>query len=159
MTSTSHILAQEGILTTFSIAKKVTTKDIKKLRDKMKSNNIDVEKLQEFLKKSVIEEAAVSMKNSKIPGLIVEGQFVGEEKTEEDKKIMELTYFSSLVAKKITDKKTDKYYACYIINAMVNMLGLNDNDFEQFHKRFAKYKNGGKDPDTDNGDGGEPSNF
>jgi predicted TIM-barrel enzyme len=156
MTTANHILSQEGILTTFSIAKKVTDKDIKKLHDKMKSSNIDVKKIEEFLKQSVIEDVATSMKKSQIPGLIVDGQSNGVDNSEEDKKIMELTYFSSLIAKKITEKKMDKYYACYVINALVNMLGLNDDDFEQFHKRFGKYKNGGKEPEEE---GGEPSNF
>ncbi len=149
MIITNHILAKEGILTTFSIAKKVNAKDIKRLRDKIKTTSIDAKKLQDLLKQSVMEEAMESMKHQKIPGLIIDGQVMDIEKSDEDKKIMELTYFSSLIAKKITEKKMDKYYACYIINALVNMLGLNDADFTEFHKRFAKYKNGGQEPEDE----------
>ena len=45
MQTTNHILSKEGILTTFSIAKKVSAKDVKKLRDRLKSAKIDASKL------------------------------------------------------------------------------------------------------------------
>ncbi len=158
MTISNHILSQEGILTSFSIAKKVTVKDVKKLQSKLKSDDINSEKFQELLKQSVVEEAASCIKNNQIPGLIVEGQLENDaDRIEEDKKIMELTYFSSLIAKKITEKKMDKYHACYIINVLVNMLGLDDKSFDDFHKRFSKYKNGGKE--TDDTGNSEESSF
>lgn len=157
MQATNHILAKEGILTTFSIAKRVTAKDVKKLRDKMKSAKLDADKLQELLKKSIIKETQKDFEAKRIPGLIVEGA----EDAEEKKRIMELTYFASMMAKKLSEKNIDKYYSCYIINAMVNMLGLTETDFDEFHKKFAKFKNGTKDGDegtednsSDGDDGG-----
>jgi hypothetical protein len=138
MTTTNHVLAEEGILTTFSIAKKVTTKDVKKLRDKLKSAKIDSGKLQELLRNTVIKETQKAIETQKIPGLIIEGM----EESEEKKRIMELTYFSSVIAKKLSEKKTNKYHSCYIINAIVNMLHLTEEDFDDFHKKFSKFKNG-----------------
>ena len=138
MTTANHILAKEGILTTFSIAKKVTAKDVKKLRDKLKSAKIDSDKLQELLKSAVIRDTQQAIETQKIPGLIIEGAAESEEK----KKIMELTYFSSVIAKKLSEKKIDKYHSCYIINAIVNMLGLTEEDFDEFHRKFSKFKEG-----------------
>lgn len=138
MTTANHILAKEGILTTFSIAKKVTAKDVKKLRDKLKSAKIDSDKLQELLRSTVIRETQKAIETQKIPGLIIEGA----EESEEKKRIMELTYFSSVITKKLSEKKIDKYHSCYIINAIVNMLGLTEQDFDEFHRKFSKFKEG-----------------
>ena len=136
MHTTDHILAKEGILTTFSIAKKVTATDVKKLRDKLKSSKIDAEKLQELLRSAVVRDTKKAIESQKIPGLIE----AGAEDSEEKKRIMELTYFASVIAKKLSDKKIGKYHSCYIINAIVNMLGLTEEDFDEFHKKFSKFK-------------------
>ncbi len=145
MQTTNHILAKEGILTTFSIAKKVTAKDVKRLRDKIKTAKMDAEKVQELLRLSIIKNTQKDIETQKIPGLIV----IGSEDTEEKKRIMELTYFASMIAKKLSEKNIDKYHSCYIINAIVNMLGLTEDNFDEFHKKFSRFKNGDK---KDSGD-------
>lgn len=141
MLSANHILSKEGILTTFSIAKKVTAKDVKKLRDKIKNEKVNSAQLQEMLKQSVVKETQEALETKKIPGLIMEG----EETSAEKQRIMELTYFASLIAKKLSERKVGKYHSCYIINAIVNMLGLTEEDFDEFHKKFSKFKDGGTD--------------
>lgn len=148
MHTANHILAKEGILTTFSIAKKVTARDVKKLRDKMKTSKMDAEKLQELLRMAVVKETQGTIETQKIPGLILDGMFAN---SEEKKRIMELTYFSSVIAKKLAEKKIDKYHSCYIINAIVNMLGLTEEDFDEFHRKFSKFKEGkdGTDEESD----------
>lgn len=138
MTTANHILAKEGILTTFSIAKKVSAKDVKRLRNKLKNSRADAEKFQDLLKKAVIKETQQILQTQTIPGLIINGS----EDVEEQKKIMELTYFASIISKKLADKKIAKYHSCYIINAIVNILGLTGEDFDEFHKKFSKFKNG-----------------
>ena len=145
MHTANHILAKEGILTTFSIAKKVTAKDVKKLRDKMKSAKIDADKLGELLRLAVVKESQKEIETQKIPGQIVDGMLGN---SEEKKRIMELTYFSSVIAKKLAEKKIDKYHSCYIINAIVNMLGLTEEDFDEFHRKFSKFREGGN-PEED----------
>jgi len=138
MQTTHHILAKEGILTTFSIAKKITAKDVKKLRDKIKNAKIDAEQLNEMLKESIVKNTQKDIDAQKIPGLVLEGV----ENAEEKKRIMELTYFASMISKKLSEKNIDKYHSCYIINAIVNMLGLTEDNFDEFHKRFSEFKNG-----------------
>jgi len=151
MQTTNHILEQEGILTTFSIAKKVTAKDIKKLREKMKLEKMDSKKFQELLRETTIKQSKKDFDEQKIPGLIVDTSSSSSQK----KRIMELTYFASVISKKMSDKNIDKYHLCYIINAMVNMLHLTEEDFDSFHKKFSKFKgeNGEKiENDDDNDD-------
>jgi hypothetical protein len=143
MHTANHILAKEGILTSFSIAKKVTERDVKRLRDKLKTSKFNREKLDELLRISIIKETQKDIEKNNVPGLMVEGI----EEIEEKKRIMELTYFASMMSKKLSEKKIDKYHSCYIINAIVNMLGLTENDFNDFHKKFSKFKNGTTDED------------
>lgn len=146
MQITNHVLAKEGILTNFSIAKKVSAKDIKKLRDKITSTKKDAETVQNLLKTALIKETRKNLSEHKIPGLIMDGI----EDVEEKKRIAELTYFASMIAKKLAEKKIDKYHSCYIINAIVNMLDLTEENFEEFHKKFAKFKNGENEPTKPN---------
>ena len=141
MQMANHILAKEGILTTFSIAKKVTAKDVKKLREKMKSAKLDAEKFNELLKLAVIKEAKHTIESEHIPGLLI----IGAEDNEEKRRIMEFTYFASVIARKLAEKGVSKYYSCYIVNALVNMLQLTEEDFDEFHKKFSKFRNGEND--------------
>ncbi len=150
MQTSNHILAKEGILTTFSIAKRVTAKDVTKLRKKIKGAKMDAEKLQQLLMSTIVKDTQKNLKLTQIPGLIIEGADDEEEK----KRIMELTYFASMIAKKLSEKQIDKYYSCYIINAIVNKLQLTENDFNEFHKKFSKFKNEGND-ESNNGENDE----
>lgn len=143
MQITNHILSKEGILTTFSIAKKVTARDVKRLREKMKNAKVNAEQLQSLLRQSIVKETQEAVESHKIPGLITVSRKVEEEK----QKIMELTYFASLIAKKLAEKKVGKYHACFIINAIVNMMGLTEEDFDDFHRKFAKFQNGESETD------------
>ena len=144
MQISNHILSKEGILTSFSIAKKVTVKDIKKLRDTLKSSKMDAKKLQDALRKAVVKRAKETVDAQKVPGLLLDGIFA---ENEEKKRIMELTYFASIIAKKLAEKRVGKYHSCYIINAIVNMLGLTEEDFDDFHKKFSKFKEGKNEND------------
>jgi hypothetical protein len=77
--------------------------------------------------------------NNRVPGLIFDDV---EPTHEEHSKLMDLTQFTSLVAKKMVEKKLNKFYHCFIIHSLVNMIGLTDEDFNEFHKKFSKFRNG-----------------
>ena len=146
--TTNHILSEEGILTTFAIAKRVSAKDVKKFQQKIKLNKISAEKFQELLYKSVLEETQKALLSQKVPGLILPGHNIPEK---ERKRMMELTYFASIITKKMNEKNIDKFYSCYIINAIVNMMELTERDFDEFHRKFSKYRDGnteGDDPES-----------
>ena len=72
MQTANHILAKEGILTTFSIAKKITATDVNKLRKKLKSAKVDSDELHELLKSTIIKETQKAIETKKIPGLIID---------------------------------------------------------------------------------------
>lgn len=138
MHTANHILAKEGILTTFSIAKKINAKDVKRLKNKLKKSKAKPEELNELLRKSVIKDAQGSLMTQNVPGLIINEDDTPVIQTEEEqKRIMEFTYFASIIAKKLTDKNIGKYHSCYIINAIINMLKLTGEDFDEFHRKFG----------------------
>lgn len=142
----NHILSKEGVLTSFSIGKKIIIKNIKKLHEELKNSKMDSKKLHESLENIVIKRVKDSIDIQKIPGLLLDGIFA---ENEEKKKIMELTYFASIIAKKLSEKKVDKYHSCYIINTIVNMLGLTEENFDDFHRKFSKFKEGKSENDED----------
>jgi hypothetical protein len=137
MQTVNHILAKEGILTAFSLAKRVTPLEINRLRKKFKDSNLNSGQFQHALVKSIIEATQKAFESEEIPGLMMKE--IAEENSEK-KRIMELTYFASIIAKKITDNNTSKYHSCFIINTLVNMLGLNEEDFDNFHKKFSRFR-------------------
>ena len=143
MQLTDHILSREKILTTFAIAKKVTPKNMKTVAEMFKSNKMSKDKAQEILRHLIEEETKTAILNDKVPGLIINGA----KNDKSDKKlIMELTYFASIISKKMKEKKIDKYYCCYIINTIASMLQLTEEDFTEFHSRYKKPDDGDELP-------------
>jgi hypothetical protein len=144
MQTSNHILAKEGILASFMIAKRINAADIKRLKDSIKGSNPKPSKMQELLSRKIVEETQAAFETKQIPGLMIK-EVIDEQ--EEKKRIMELTYFASVMAKKLTDNNVGKYHACYVVNAIVNMLGLTEGDFDDFHRRFARFKEGKSEDD------------
>lgn len=121
------------------IAKRITPMDVKRLKESLKGANVKPSKMQELLSRKIVEETQAAFETKQIPGLMVK-EVISEQ--EEKKRIMELTYFASVMAKKLTDNNVSKYHACYVVNAIVNMMGLTEEDFDDFHKKFARFKEG-----------------
>lgn len=80
------------------------------------------------------------MDTSEVPGMVIEKPSQKRQNTE--KRLIDLTYFASIISKKVTEKKLGKFDRCYLINVLVNMLGLSEEDFDVFHRTFNKFKNG-----------------
>ena len=142
MNSTNHILVGEGVLISFSIARKLSHNDVKNLKEKIKNKNLSTEQIHSHL----IEETKKIVNSKKIPGLTEKESVI--ELNDEKKRIRELTYFSSLISKKIIEKNLNKYYMCYVINTLINLLKLNDEDFEDFYDKFSDEDDGGLDEVT-----------
>lgn len=142
----NHILSKEGILTTFSISKRILIKDVLRLQKNIKIKKSLNPKIQNLLYEKMIEETKKAFLDKKIPGLTIPDQGISNE---EKKIMMELTYFASVVAKKMDEKRIDKFHSCYIINAIVNILGLDEKAFEDFHKKFSKYRNNSENDNED----------
>jgi len=152
-----HILSEEGILASFSIAKKIDNRLIKKLQAKAKKDGVSDDELNQKISELVIEQTKLAIENHEIPGLvwdITQEKVINRirdgrvEPDANDKKTMELTYLATLLSKKISEKQLSKYDNCYIINAIINLLGLSEDDFEDFYQKFSDEED--SDSESDN---------
>ena len=151
MQQSPHILTQMGVLTSFSVAKKVTQDDISGFFKKYKKMGKSEDEIGELLKQKIFEEIRDALMNHKIPGLLTPMEVITpkvEEKINEN--LVELNRFIMVIAHKLVEKKYDKLSLCYFINSLVNMLSLSERDFEKFHKRMQS-----QDGDKDDGDDGD----
>lgn len=136
MQSNNHLLAKYGIMTNFSIAKKITKKQLKSLTDKFGSSN----DLSEVLRNEILKETKLAIHNNKIPGIITNEKFpIKASNTENPNATIDLVkktklmYFSTLVIQKISDQNLTKDECCFIIVNLINGLGLKESDFKKFH--------------------------
>lgn len=137
MQTCDHILAKYGVMSNFSIAKKVTKDRIKKMSEKL--NTVDEFSLdfQEALKQEILKETQLAIFNNTIPGLITNSKKKKESNhkmmliTERDKR--KIILMSSLIVKMILEKDLSKDETCLLIIQLVNTLGLRDVDFKKFN--------------------------
>jgi hypothetical protein len=135
MNNYNHILSKMGILKTFSISKKIFDADIKMLKTKYSKLKIKNKmSFNDFVKMEIFEQMNEDFEKNRVPGLIVNDCNAGNINHEI---MVDLTQFSSLVAKKLIDKKLNKLYHCFVINSLVNILGLTEKDFDNFHKKIS----------------------
>lgn len=141
-----HILNHLGVITSFSVAKKVSEDDIHKFFSKGKKAGKSTEELNNILRDRVLSEIEEAVTHRKIPGLLSPEELAKEMGVQPHiiNNMPELNRLIMIVGHKLTEKKYDKMSLCYFINSLVNLLGLTENDFEKFHRQ-----NG---PDTEDGD-------
>lgn len=136
----THLISSLGILTSFSIAKKIDKKEVSKESRKLKKifNETNPEKFQKLLMDSLVEKTRMSLENETPPGLIFPKKH--PKKNELDKFYMELSAISQALNNKFVEENLSKHQVCFILNAVINLFGLTEEDFLRFHKRFQKYK-------------------
>ena len=137
MTKPIHILNQMGILTTFSVAKKISEEDIQNYFSKQKKSGKSERQIGDMLHDKILDDIQDALMNNRIPGLISSQEIakqLGFEQSVIDK-MPELNRLVMVIAQKLSDKKYDKMALCYFINSLVNILGLDEKDFEKFHRR------------------------
>jgi hypothetical protein len=156
-TGFNHLIAKHGILTSFSIARKVSKKDIKRISDKIKKQCKNKNDFNELLQKEVLKTTKYSMNQDLIPGLILSENEKRNDKKElaDEKKLMQLNYVSDTIARKIMDNKMSKDQVCYIILNLLSALGLNDQDFKNFNKKYGNSDENMDDEDEDDEDDDE----
>jgi hypothetical protein len=135
-----HLLNSLGILTSFSIAKKISKKEVLKESRKIKKifNEPNTEKFNQLLMDALIENAKKSVLTETPPGLIFPKTH--PKKEELDSFYMELTAISQALSNQFVEQKLDKHQLCFILNAVINLLELTEEDFLNFHKRFRRYE-------------------
>lgn len=153
MNTPIHILNQFGVLASFSVAKKITEKEINKYFLKHKKSGKSNSQIREMLKKKIVSDIQKAIFKNEIPGLISQdGESVNQSDIDPSllKNVPELNRMIVVVSQKLTDKHYDKMSLCYFINSLVNVLGLTEDDFTKFHKQ-----NNIDDKDNEDDDGEE----
>lgn len=147
----NHLIAKHGVLTSFSIARKVSKKDIKEISDKIKKRSKNKAEFNELLQKEVLKTTKYSMNQDLIPGLILPETPNTRKVLADEKRLMQLNYISNIIVKKLMDNKFSKYEICYIILTLLSSLGLNDQDFKNFNAKYGTHDENDEDA-TDNDD-------
>lgn len=136
----THLLSTLGVLSHFNIVKVISKKDVikttKEIKKYFKGN--DTEKFQKLFIDSLVAKAKESVSKELPPGLIMPERNLKKEKL--DKYYMELAAVSQTLCNKFREQKLTKDQTCFIINSMINVLGIEDSDFENFYESFQKYK-------------------
>lgn len=146
-----HILNQMGVITSFSVAKKVSEDDIHKFFSKGKKSGKSTEELNNILRDKVLGEIEDAVTNRKIPGLLTPEELAKEMGVQPHiiNNMPELNRLIMIVGHKLAEKKYDKMSLCYFINSLVNLLGLTESDFEKFHRQNSNDEDDdGDDDDT-----------
>lgn len=138
--SPTHLISSLGILTSFSIAKKINKEEVSKESRRLKRifKESDPEKFKKLLMDALIEKAKKSVEEETPPGLIFPKKH--PKKDELDKFYLELSAISQALTNKFTEQNLSKHQVCFILNAVINLLELTEEDFLKFHKKFQKYK-------------------
>ena len=141
-----HILNQMGVITSFSVAKKVSEDDIHKFFSKGKRSGKSTSELNKILRERVLGEIEEAVTRRKIPGLLSPEELAKEMGVQQHiiNNMPEMNRLIMIVGHKLAEKKYDKMSLCYFINSLVNLLGLTENDFEEFHRQ--------NDPNSEDGD-------
>lgn len=138
MTQPIHILTQAGVLNSFSITKKVTENYVQAFYNKHKKSGKSDEQIGELLKKKIYKEIQRDVINLRIPGLLsLMNNISPQNKQEASKQVVSVNKIVSEISKAIIKKKYDKLLLCYLVNSLVNLLGLTEEDFEKFHQQVS----------------------
>ena len=126
MKTFNHLIAQHGVLISFSIAKKLNRESIKAISDEINKLGGDKKTRNQLLEEEIKRNTMDSMKLTDVPGLImskteiVKEKFMDNSFMKDDKKVISLMILSNLLSKKILDKKAPKEQMCFILISMIN---------------------------------------
>ncbi len=140
MQTCDHLLAKYGVMSNFSIAKKVTPLRIKKLSERLNTKDEYSEEFQDELKKEILKETQLAMFNNTIPGLITNSKKPINSKTSSilltEKEKKKITLMTTILLRAILEKDLSKDETCLLIVQLVGGLGLKDTDFSKFNKTY-----------------------
>lgn len=138
----NHLIAKHGVLSAFSIAKKVSPKDIKKITDKIKNKSKckSQEAFNKLLQEEIINSTKYTVNKESIPGIICDNNKntnnTTSQYTMDNKKTLGLGILANEIAKKLSQNKYSKDEICYLILNLLGILGLTDDDFREFHRKY-----------------------
>jgi len=157
MNNLNHLIAKYGVMSSFSIARKISKSEFKTLTQKIKKNCKSKKEFDLLLKKEIIKKTNESISLGKIPGLVIPNQEkiqdVKKPKKyflDDDKKTALLSIFGATIVEKVIQKKLTKDEMCFLILTIVNLLKLSDHDFKMFHQKSELPND--EDDDFEDGD-------
>jgi len=140
MDTCDHILAKYGVMANFSIAKKVTKERIKRMSERLNTEDEMSAEFQEALKQEILKETQLAIFNNTIPGLITNAKqkksSTQNKKLLNDKQKKQVGDLSFKDLLKVLEKKLTKDETCLLIVQIVNALGLKDSDFKEFTNKY-----------------------
>jgi len=148
MIQPTHILTKLGILSSFSVARRLSEKDIQKYFIKYAKKGKSTEEIHKMFIQKIENDILSAMENGTVPGILNRN---GLNITSMSDKVPIINKLIIFIAHKIMGMNYDKLTMCYIINTLVNLLNLTDEDFEAFHKKHNE------DDDDDDDDDDESS--
>lgn len=156
-----HILNEMGVITSFSVAKKITEEDIQKFFINGKKRGKSDPEIERMLREKIVGDIETAIVEQKIPGLITPQEMAQKLGLDKDviKNLPELNRLVMVIAHKLSDKSYDKMSLCYLINSLVNILSLSEEDFEKFHRQNNKDAEEESDDDDTDNDGEESGTF
>jgi hypothetical protein len=156
MSQPFHILNQLGIITSFSVAKKISDDEIDKFFAKYRRSKKTTSQIEELFKQKVISDIDKAVQNYEVPGLITPQEVakLSGMNPELVKNIPDIDKIVDVIAEKMLEKTTDKMSLCYFINSLVNKFDLSEDDFFKFHKN-----NNTNDEDDEDGEDGDDDEF
>lgn len=151
-TTINHLIEKHGILSTFTIAKKITKDEIKKITSFVKKKCKNKKQYNEMLKAEILNNITESLKHNKIPGVILQTIQDNSFFKNDQEKVTKLNLFANVISTKISTNKLSKDEICYLILYMFNLLGITQEDFINFHRKNGTLENSEEDPDNDDDD-------
>lgn len=137
MESYTHILQKTGVLKTFTVAKIVNKKEIDDLKTLIKSVASDEAEYKIMLAEELAKISNMHDQNNPVPGIIYSADDDGKRKT--------LFAITSKFAKNIKEQKFDKKDLAFLMSAIINELGLTQEDFVNLKEELEEEGYEGED--------------
>ena len=122
----THILQKTGVLKTFTVAKIMKKKDVDDLKNLVRSMSADESEYKTMLAEELAKMSNMHDKKNPIPGIIYGSE---EESKSEMIKIITMKFSKGLKAQNF-----DKQDLAFLVTAIINELGLTQEDFQKLKK-------------------------
>ena len=162
-----HLLSKHGVLTSFSIAKKLNDVEIQEMSEKIKLISKNKFDFNNKLKNEIQTQTTNSILNGSIPGLIINKQIKQDDKQDDKQdvvkneklkhasynvgkeKLAQLYIIASAFNKEVLNNKLTRNDICFIIYTILNFLEISEEDFKKFHSFLGNDIDDERDEDDD----------
>jgi septal ring factor EnvC (AmiA/AmiB activator) len=142
MESYTHILQKTGVLKTFTVAKVVNKQEIEDLKTLIKSVASDEAEYKTMLAEELAKISNMHDHTNPIPGIIYGGDDVAKKKI--------LFAITTKFAQNIKQQKFDKKDLAFLMSAIINELGLTQEDFQNLKEELEEDEDEEDEEDSEN---------